>query len=100
MHRYVDVSVRATNGRRLRLRRSSPVRCFSKNHVFAFGKNRHDGKRNARERLLRYPNGDIRLIRYPATDPDSEAEIERSSKATQSIASSFQVSVALTCFAL
>jgi len=37
-------------------------------------------RRRSRERLLRYPNGDTRLIRYPATDSEAEAEVEQETR--------------------
>eukprot|EP00210_Caulerpa_lentillifera_P008197 g7827.t1 len=41
-----------------------------------FGGNFREGKRRSSERILRYPNGDTRLIRYPAIDLEAEPEIE------------------------
>ena len=42
----------------------------------AFGGRFNEGRRRPHERLLRYPNGDTRLIRYPATESEAEPDVE------------------------
>ena len=83
MHLSTGVASRSSLPPRLRFRKtlSGRLRCRVKTKTLCFGGKLNEGRRRSHERLLRYPNGDIRLIRYPATDSEAEPEVMDTSKA-------------------
>ena len=83
MHLSAGVASRSSLSRRLRFRKalSGRARYRVKTKTLCFGGKLNEGRRRSHERLLRYPNGDIRLIRYPATESEAEPEVMDSIKA-------------------